>query len=327
MLLSIVVPTFSGADLLSRHLPAARAEAVEVEGGAEVVVVDDGSPGDGTAIAAAVAALGAPVRLVRRAANGGFAAAVNDGVAAARGELVLLLNDDMRLEPGCVAALVAALAGRPDLFAVVPVILNLAQGFVESTTALRFHRGVLDVVLPGRAGAAPAPPGSLREVAFACGGALLCRRADLAALGGFAPLLSPFYWEDVDLSLRARRGGRGIAECGDARVLHEHARTIGRLPAARVRRVYERNRLLATWVHLAGAGAWARHLAWLLPRTLAAVARADAAAAALPLAIARLGAVREARRELRPTRAHAAALLRDVINAGDTGWPPATPPA
>ena len=207
------------------------AEAVEVDGGAEVIVVDDGSPGGGGEIAAVAAALGSAVRVVRRSANGGFAAAVNEGVAAARGECVLLLNDDMRVEPGCLAALLDALDSRPELFAVTPVILNLAEGFVESTTALRFHRGVLDVVLPGRAGAAPAAAGEVREIAFACGGALLCRRDELAALGGLSPLLAPFYWEDVDLGWRARCAGRAIAECGDARVLHEHARTIGRLAA------------------------------------------------------------------------------------------------
>jgi GT2 family glycosyltransferase len=327
MRVSIIVPTFGSAELLARHLPAVCAEALEIAGGAEVVVVDDGSPGGGREIAAVAAALGPPVRVVRREENGGFAAAANDGVAAAIGECVLVLNDDMRVEPGCVAALLGAVASRPDLFAVTPVILNLAEGFVESTTALRYHRGVFDVVLPGRAGAPPAAAGELRGIAFACGGALLCRREEFLALDGFSLLLAPFYWEDVDLGWRARRAGRAIAECGDARVLHEHARTIGRLAPARVRRVYERNRLLLTWLHLAGAGAWARHLLWLLPRTLAALARRDAAAAALPLALARIAAVAAARRRMKSTQSRAAALLGEVVTGGDAGWPPVLPPA
>ena len=324
---SIIVPTFNGAELLARHLAGVRAEALEVHGGAEVIVVDDGSAGGGAAIARIAGELGPPVRVIRRGANGGFAAAANDGVAAARGECVLLLNDDMHLEPGCLAALLAALGARSDLFAVTPVIVNLAAGFVESTTALRFHRGVFDTVLPGRLGLAPLAAGELRPIAFPCGGALLCRRDELLALGGFSPLFSPFYWEDVDLGWRAQRSGRGVAECGNARVLHEHARTIGRLAPGRVRRIYERNRLLLTWLHLYGAAAWARHLAWLLPRTLAALARRDSAAAALPLALGRLAAVVAARRRLRPTRARSAALLREVIAGGDAGWPGFSPRA
>jgi GT2 family glycosyltransferase len=327
MRVSIVVPTWNGAELLARHLASVRDEAAEVAGGAEVVVVDDGSDSGGSEVARIVREVGAPARVIRRERNGGFAAATNEGAAGALGQHVFFFNDDMRPEPGCLAALLAALEARAELFAVTPLVLNLAEGFTESTTAVRFHRGVFDAVLPGRSGAAPLAAGELRRIAFPCGGALLCRRDELLALGGFSPLFAPFYWEDVDLGWRARRAGREIAECGDARVLHEHARTIGRLPPSRVRRVYERNRLLFTWLHLAGAGAWVRHLLWLLPRTLAALARNDAAAAALPLALVRIAAVAAARRRMRPTRSHAAALLREVVARGDAGWPSALPSA
>jgi len=319
MRVSIVVPTFNGAELLSRHLASVRDEAAALPGGAEVIVVDDGSDAGAAAIAEVVRAAGAPVRAVRRERNGGFAAAVNDGVGEARGSCVLVLNDDMHVEPGSLAALLEALAARPDLFAVVPTIANLAEGSIESATALRFHHGVFDVVPPASRAVAPPAAGDLRPAAYPCGGALLCRRTELAALGGLSPLLAPFYWEDVDLGWRARRAGRGVAECGDARVLHEHARTISRLPAARVRRTFERNRLLFTWLHLAGWRGWLSHLAWLPLRWLAAAVRRDPAAAALPLALAALPAVLGERARLRPSLPVAARLLASTRAAGARG--------
>ena len=327
MRVSIIVPTFAGAELLARHLPDVCAEAVEVAGGAEVIVVDDGSPGGGGEIAAVAAALGSAVRVVRRSANGGFAAAVNEGVAAARGECVLLLNDDMRVEPGCLAALLDALDSRPELFAVTPVILNLAEGFVESTTALRFHRGVFDVVLPGRAGAAPAAAGAVREIAFACGGALLCRRDELVALGG-----SDAAARAVLLGGRRPRLARALRRAGDRRV-----RRRPRPPRARAHH------------RPAPAGAGAPHLRAQPPAVhLAAPRRRErlgappAVAAApcprraraprrrrggLPLALVWLPAVAAARRRARPARARSAALLRDVIAGGSAGWPRFSPRA
>ena len=95
------------------------------------------------------------------------------------------------------------------------------------------------------------------------------RREEFLTLGGFDPLFSPFYWEDVDLSYRARKRGRRIVQVEDARVDHDHGRTIGaRFSRAEVATVYERNRLLFTWKNLTDPGLWRAHLAALPAKTL-----------------------------------------------------------
>jgi GT2 family glycosyltransferase len=254
--LSVVIPSWNGRALLEEHLPGAIG-AVAGIAGAEVVVVDDASTdGTGDGIAARFPA----VRVVRRPGNGGFGPAANDGVAASRGAVVLLLNNDVSLPAGAAELLARALSSSPEAFAVVPSIVRRATGEDEALTRIRFRWGVLSTSLGGKAGADPD---------YACGGAMAFRRAEFLALGGFDPLFAPFYWEDADLSYRARKRGRRILHVADAKVIHDHGRTIGeRIDRRRVLRIYERNRLLFTWKNLTEPAAWRKHVT-LLPLKLA----------------------------------------------------------
>src|SRR5262249_44273049 len=86
--LSIVIPCHNRADLLeiclqavTRHLPS----------GTEVIVVDDASSG---AAASRTAGCFPGVNVLRLERRRGFCAAVNAGIAASRGAVVELLNDD-----------------------------------------------------------------------------------------------------------------------------------------------------------------------------------------------------------------------------------------
>src|SRR5882762_2475989 len=100
--LSVVIPTFNTASMTLR---CCRAVLASMPQGSEVIVADDGSS-DGTA---ALLAHEVPeVRVVRLETNGGFAAAANRGVGAARGDIILLLNSDAVVEAGALRAIVSA---------------------------------------------------------------------------------------------------------------------------------------------------------------------------------------------------------------------------
>ncbi len=255
-ILSVVVPSWNGKEILRSHLPS-MLEAARSVPTAEVIVSDDGSD-DGTD--EMLAREFPDVRLCRRRTRGGFSHAANDGVAASRGAFVVLLNNDMEARGDAFATLVAALEGDRALFAVVPSIVRVTTGEEEARTRIGFRRGVVFASDDGGAGEDPG---------YACGGAMAFRRQEFLGLGGFDPLYSPFYWEDVDLSYRARKRGRRIGRVEGVRVEHDHGRTIrARFDRDAVATVYERNRLLFTWKNLTDPALWLHHLLALPAKTL-----------------------------------------------------------
>ena len=254
--LSVVIPSWNGAEPLEAHLPSVLA-AARAAGRAEVLVADDGSQ-DGTGDMLRVRF--PEVRIVRRAERGGFAPACDDGAAAAGGRVLVLLNNDMEVREDALAVLAAALERDASAFAAVPSIVRVATGEEEGRTSLSFRRGVVSTSIG-------APSG--RDPAYACGGAMACRRDEFQRLGGFDRLFAPFYWEDVDLSYRARKRGRRILHVPGARVDHDHGRTIAaRFPRAGIARTYERNRLLFTWKNLTDPALLRKHLALLPVKTI-----------------------------------------------------------
>ena len=106
-MISAVIPTHDGRELLDIVLGSLAAQSRLPE---EIVVVDDASS-DNTA--AHLKERWPQVRVVALERNVGVTAALNRCMAEARGELVLLLNNDVELDPDCVAELEAALAAAP----------------------------------------------------------------------------------------------------------------------------------------------------------------------------------------------------------------------
>ncbi len=104
---SVVIPSWNGARYLPTCLDALRLQA---EPDFETIVVDGGS----TDATADVLAAYPEVRLVQLATNRGFAVAVNAGIAAARADTIVLLNNDTEAEPGWLAALLDGLDAAPE---------------------------------------------------------------------------------------------------------------------------------------------------------------------------------------------------------------------
>jgi len=111
--ISVIVPAFRPADFADlRSSMAANADVA-----AEWIVVDDGSGHDHAALFSDLAAEG--VRIMSLPENRRQAAARNAGLASARGEWVKFLDADDRLDPGHLAALLAAsdASARPEIIA------------------------------------------------------------------------------------------------------------------------------------------------------------------------------------------------------------------
>ncbi len=214
--ISAIVPTWNARRYLPACIAALRAE-LRLHDGDEIVLVDNGSRDD----AAAWARAHAPdVSLLLLPHNRGFAGGTNAGIRAARGDLLLLCNDDAMLEPGSVAALWRALDTAPQVGAAAGVLTVSRRPHLVASAGIEVLRD--GVAIDREIGAAvdtlPAAP---LEVFGASGGLALLRRALLDDIGLFAESFF-CYLEDVDLAWRARlRGWRTLLA-----------------PAARARHVY-----------------------------------------------------------------------------------------
>lgn len=277
---SVILPSLDRRELLEQNLPPLLEELAARALGDEVVVVDDTGA---DVLSAWLAGRFPGVRAVARATNGGFANALRSGVEAARHELCLSLNTDVRVRPGFLDPLVACL-GDAHVFGVVPrVLLNGEEGRIESLTGLQWRDGEADFHQPALEGALERPPFRPTPVAFAVGGAWLFRRREFLDLGGFDPLFAPFYWEDIDLCWSAWRAGRPTIYQPASVVEHHHRGTIrGVAGEEAVLAAIRKNRWLFQWKHLdAGLlpehlGALYRHAldAWLCDRRAELVALA-----------------------------------------------------
>src|SRR4051812_5392875 len=126
---SIVIPTWNGRHLLERFLPSVfvAADRYRATSGfdVEIVIVDDGGTDD-TAFWLATSYPGR-VELLMKRQNEGFSHACNTGFLHAKHPVVLLLNNDVEVEPDFIAPLVGHFAAD-DVFAVACLTSNLETG-------------------------------------------------------------------------------------------------------------------------------------------------------------------------------------------------------
>lgn len=154
----------------------------------------------------------------------------NDAAAAARGPLLLFLNNDtMAIHADWLARMVAHLA-LPGVAAVGPRLLY-ADGTLQ-------HAGVVTGLGGGAghyfAGLDGGEPGYMdlaacpREVAAVTGAAMLVRRDVFEQLGGFDDAAFAVAFNDVDFCLRLRRAGHAVVHAADAQLFHLESQTRGR---------------------------------------------------------------------------------------------------
>lgn len=263
--LSLVIPTWNGLDLLQTFLPGVVEELERWEKNSglrgELVLSDDGST-DGTA--SWLAAHLPRARLTRAENNRGFADAANAGVASATAEIVVLLNNDVALAVGALDAVLAPFAA-PELFGITFRALDLPERrFATGGKLGRYRRGFwsvwdnYDVDIAGR----PHAPAAVLPTFLLVGGFCALRRAPFLDLGGFDPMFSPYYWEDIDLTYRARKRGWHTQYEPAVEVYHRGSASVSRHRGAwRRQATVERNRLLFHWRNL-DASRLPGHLAW-----------------------------------------------------------------
>jgi GT2 family glycosyltransferase/predicted Zn-dependent protease len=189
----------------------------------ELVLVDNGST-DGTPdFLAEVQRRAGPLRVevVRNEENLGFPKGANQGIAAARGEYVVLLNNDTAVTPGWLDGLARwAAADGPPVGLVGPVS-NCAPAPQHQPAGYRDLAGLDAFATAHRA----KNPGRALAVERLTGFCLLVRRAVLDRVGMLDEGYGRGFFEDDDLCVRAREAGFRLLVARDVFVHHEGSRT------------------------------------------------------------------------------------------------------
>jgi len=254
---SIVIPSYQRADLLALCLASVRRHAPP---GTEVIVVDDASP---AGLVGRTAERFTNIGLLRLPRRRGFCGAVNQGIAAAGGDIVELLNDDTEVTPGWADAALAWFRD-PAIGAVAPLVLvGPAGDFIDSAGDRYFAGGVAAKRGHGDPAAwAPDLPG---PVFAASGSSGFYRRQMLLSVGGF-PEEFTAYFDDVDVAFRLHWAGWRTMFEPASRVLHRVSGSHGR-PRRHLLEQQALNEERVYWRNLPG-----RELARTLPRHLAVLA-------------------------------------------------------
>ncbi len=241
---SVVIPTWNGKDLLAKFLPSVVA-ALAANPANEIVVVDNGST-DGSA--EFVRSTFPRVKLLALPANLGFGAGSNAGFRAASNDIVVLLNNDMRVDAGFLAPLLEGFTD-PGVFSVS------CQIFFSDPAKVREESGLTqswwqDGALRVRHRIDPAID-DLYPCAYGGGGSCDYNKRKFFELGGFDKLLAPFYLEDTDIGYLAWKRGWKVLYQPRSVVWHEHRGTIGkRFSEEQIQAVLKKNFLLFCWKNI-----------------------------------------------------------------------------
>lgn len=180
----------------------------------EVILADDCSPEP----AAEALAVVDGVRIVRAEQNQGFVGNSNMGAEAARGEYLVLLNNDTLLTSGALDALVNTFDQHTNVGMVGAKLLN-ADGSLQEAGGIIWRDG--SGWNWGRNQRADDPRFNyVRDVDY-CSGAVLALKRDLfTQLGGFDEYYKPAYYEDTDLAFKIRQQGLRVLYQPAAEVFH-----------------------------------------------------------------------------------------------------------
>ena len=248
--ISVIIPNYNGKNLLAENLP----KVIKNCPNCEIIVVDDASSDDSVEY---LRKKFPQVKVITNERNFGFAKTANKGVETASGSLVALINSDVAPRKNSVTT-VSSYFDDPDVFAAGLCDLSHEENRIitRGRGGAKFKRGFVEhFAISIKRG----------ETFWVSGGSGVFDRQKFLDLGGFDAIFAPFYWEDIDLSFRARRKGYKCIFEPDAQVDHFHEK--GAIKKSRspffIRMVAYRNQFLFVWKNIDNYFLIIQHILWL----------------------------------------------------------------
>lgn len=264
--LSVVIVSYNTSDLLNNCLSSIEAWIEANHHAGEIIVVDNASS-DGTS--GMLQRRFPEVRLIENSRNAGFAAANNQGIRAARGQYIVLLNPDTTIIGDAFGQLADYLKANPDIGIVGPRLIypdgttqssrrrfpTRLTGYLESTILQEYwpdNRVVRRYYMEDR------PDDQIQPVDWLVGACLMARREAIESVG----LLDQRYFmysEEVEWCYRMKRNGWGVIYLPSATVVHhEGASSSQNVPQRQIH--FDSSKVLLYRQLHGKASAWSLHV-------------------------------------------------------------------
>jgi GT2 family glycosyltransferase len=200
--ISVVIPNYNGMALLEQNLPHLINALIGCKLPYEIIIPDDASSDQSINFLE----LHYPsVLIVKNKFNQGFATNINSGIFLAKYNLVFLMNSDVQLVGDYFSPLLPYFK-LPDTFGVMGKIIGLDNDLVQDGAKI-FANNLLKIDANQNILPLSSSSNQILATAFLSGANALVDRKKLMLLNGFDEGFSPFYGEDLDLSIRAWRVG------------------------------------------------------------------------------------------------------------------------
>lgn len=253
---SIVIPNWNGEEILPACLTSL-GQALERAGGPrpwEIIVADDGSTDGSLEL---LSTRFPEVKVVKQDQRQGFISSANLGLSHCTGDYVLMLNNDVIVEPDFFTHAMPHFEDS-DVFAVTSRILRPdGQTFDSGRRVGVWERGLIRHWVVARTGTTGA-------TLYGSGGATIYDRKRFMALGWFDPLYRPMYVEDLDICYCAWKRGWKVLYEPQALAYHRASYSSKRVFKPRpFHTMIATNHYLFIWKNITDAALYRQHLLWL----------------------------------------------------------------
>jgi GT2 family glycosyltransferase len=208
---TVIVPNWNGKDLIGDTLKSLKRQSLK---DFATLVVDNGST-DGSADY--LEQHYPDVTTIRLSRNLGFAGGVNEGILQAKTPYIALLNNDAIADQDWLKNLVAALDNHPRVAIAASMMLQKSHPDRIDSAGEEYSKWGLP--FPAGRGEITKTYHPKKSICAASGGASIYRSEVLEQIGLFDESFFAYY-EDVDISLRARMAGYDISLVPEAIVYH-----------------------------------------------------------------------------------------------------------